>query len=120
VAFNAIVSLTIAGLYTSYMIPVPLLILKRLSNPASIEYGPWTLGSAGIFINIFSVAFLAVSIVFSFFPPAIPVTLVSMNWSVLVFGGGVILGLMFYAVRGRHNYHGPIFERGFMPTDEAQ
>lgn len=118
VAFNAIVSLTIAGLYTSYFIPITLLAIKRSREPSSIVWGPWTLGPAGLIINILSMCFLIISIVFSFFPPVVPVTLISMNWSALVFGGGVIIGLVFYAIWGRKNYHGPIFERGIMPTDQ--
>ncbi|PSS20430.1 hypothetical protein M430DRAFT_34710 [Amorphotheca resinae ATCC 22711] len=118
VAFNAIVSLTIAGLYTSYFIPITLLAIKRSREPSSIVWGPWTLGPAGLIINILSMCFLIISIVFSFFPPVVPVTLISMNWSALVFGGGVIIGLVFYAIWGRKNYHGPIFERGVMPTDQ--
>lgn len=118
VAFNAIVSLTTAGLFTSYLIPIALMALKRFREPASINWGPWTLGRLGIPVNLFSLAFLLMSIVFSFFPPAVPVTLVSMNWSCLMFGGAVILGLCFYAVIGRKNYNGPIFERSFFPTDE--
>jgi choline transport protein len=100
------------------MIPITLLVLKRVHDPTSLVWGPWSLGRLGIFVNIFSICFLVVSVVFSFFPPTIPVTLVSMNWSILVFGGAVVLGLGFYTVRGRKNYHGPIFERSIIPTNE--
>ena len=120
VAFNAIVSLTIAGLFTSYMIPIVLLAIKRVRDPAALTWGPWSLGRMGIFVNIFSACFLFVSIIFSFFPPAIPVQLESMNWSILVFGGGIVLGLLFFAIRGRHNYHGPIFERNTIPVDRFE
>lgn len=120
VAFNAIVSLTIAGLFSSYFIPIALIASKRL-GAAEIRWGPWSLGpKLGFVVNIFSLCFLAVSIVFSFFPPGIPVTLVSMNWSILVFGGTVVLGILFYIVRGRKNYHGPIVERGIIPYDETR
>ncbi|MCJ1389919.1 hypothetical protein MMC18_002776 [Xylographa bjoerkii] len=109
VAFNAIVSLTIAGLYGSYMIAIVLLIFKRFSGEP-IRWGPWRLGRAGLAINLFAVGFLFISIVFSFFPPGIPVTPATMNWSIVVFGGAVMFGLVYYAVRGRKQYHGPIVE----------
>ncbi|MCJ1381707.1 hypothetical protein MMC17_004818 [Xylographa soralifera] len=109
VAFNAIVSLTIAGLYGSYMIAILLLVLKRISGEP-IRWGPWRLGRAGLAINLFSVGFLVVSIAFSFFPPGVPVTPVMMNWSVVVFGGAVVFGLVYYAVRGRRLYQGPVVE----------
>jgi choline transport protein len=120
VAFNAIVSLTIAGLFSSYFIPIALIASKRLSAE-EIRWGPWKLGpKMGFAVNIFSLCFLAISIVFSFFPPGIPITLVSMNWSILVFGGTVVLGIVFYIVRGHNNYNGPIMERGIIPLDETR
>ncbi len=118
VAFNAIVSLTIAGLFSSYFIPIALIASKRLTSE-EMRWGPWKLGSKlGFAINIFSLCFLAISIVFSFFPPGIPITLVSMNWSILVFGGTVVLGVLFYVVRGHKNYSGPIVERSIIPYEE--
>jgi choline transport protein len=117
VAFNAIVSLTIAGLFISYLIPITLLAIKRITDPSSIPWGPWKLGRFGLLVNIFSVAFLMVSVVFSFFPPLVPVTLESMNWSCLVFSGAVLLGLVFYIVSGRKVYRGPIIERPILATD---
>lgn len=117
VAFNAIVSLTIAGLFSSYLIPIILIAWRRVSSE-EVRWGPWKLGKLGLFINIFSICFLTISIVFSFFPPGIPVTLVSMNWSVVVFGGTVFLGWIFYIVHGSKNYNGPIVERGIIPSEE--
>jgi choline transport protein len=92
--------------------------MKRRQDPSSIPWGPWTLGSYGLYINIFSAVFLLISIVFSFFPPAVPVTLTSMNWSCLVFGTTTIFGLIFYAVKGRKQYNGPIFERSVLPFED--
>ena len=117
VAFNAIVSLTIAGLFISYLIPIVLLIRKRLlpanSPEPPLKFGPFRLGhTLGLATNIYSVFFLIISVFFSFFPPAIdPLTLQGMNWSCVVFGGVVILGLCWFAVRGRKSYRGPVIER---------
>lgn len=110
VAFNAIVSLTIAGLFISYLIPISLILVNRTTGEA-IRWGPWKMGATGVFVNIVAIIYLVISIVFSFFPPATPVGLVSMNWSCVVFGGFVILGLAYYAIRGRKVYKGPIRER---------
>ena len=118
VAFNAIVSITLAGLFISYMIPIILLIIKRLQGE-HVRMGPWTMGRLGLPVNIFSVIFLVISVLFSFFPPVTPVTLVTMNWSCVIFGGIVILGLIWYAVIGRKQYNGPILERPILMTDQA-
>ena len=61
-------------------------------------------------VNLFSIAFLTVSIVFSFFPPGLPVTLLTMNWSCVVFGAAVLVGLFYFAIWGRKEYHGPIVD----------
>lgn len=110
VAFNAIVSLTIAGLFISYLIPVSLIAYKRATGQ-HIKWGPWRLGAAGLPINVLSMVYLSITIVFSFFAPETPVTLESMNWSCLVFGGFVVIGLVYWVARGRKVYHGPVKER---------
>ena len=113
VAFNAIVSLSIAGLFTSYLIVIVLLIIKRIKGD-TINFGPWTLGRAGLPINILAACFVIISTFFSFFPPATPVTLKTMNWSCLMWGGSTLIGLAYYAVRGRKIYHGPVVEEAIV------
>ena len=78
------------------------------------------MGKAGIAVNAFSSIFLTLSVFFSFFPPAIPVSLTSMNWSIAVFGGFVIIGFVWYAVIGRKNYNGPIVERPAMTIEDER
>ena len=118
VAFNAIVSLTIAGLFVSYLTAIVLLIMKRLKHE-TIEFGPWSLGWAGLPINVLSACFLVISVFFSFFPPALPVTLTTMNWSCLMWGGSTLVGLAYYVVLGRKTYHGPIIETAIVLTGKS-
>jgi hypothetical protein len=114
-AFNAIISLTTAGLFASYEIAIVLLVIKKINNE-NIPYGPWTLGRLGIVVNICSICFLTITILFSFFPSALPVTLQNMNWSAVVFLGELFLGLIWYAIWGRKVYNGPIVEVGVVPV----
>jgi hypothetical protein len=51
--------------------------------------------------------------VFSFFPPGLPVNKTTMNWSVVVFSSIVIFGLVYYSIWGRKQYHGPVMDRQF-------
>lgn len=118
-ANSAIVSLTEAGLFLSYLIPICLIMIKKIRGE-SVRYGPWSMGKLGVFVNAFSAVFLAISVFFSFWPPAIPVTAVSMNWSIVVFGGFVIIGLVWYAVLGRKQYNGPVVERPILATEEPK
>lgn len=94
-------------------------MIKKVKGE-NVRYGPWALGKVGVVVNGFSVVFLILSVFFSFFPPAIPVTAVTMNWSIAVFGGFVILGLIWYAIVGRHHYNGPIVERPLLVTEEPK
>ena len=76
------------------------MIRKRVKGE-QVRMGPWTLGKFGLPCNIIAACFLVISTFFSFFPPALPVTLVTMNWSCVVFGGVVIIGLVYYVLLGR-------------------
>jgi len=71
------VSLTEAGIFLSYLIPIVLIMTKKLKGE-EVRYGPWRIGRLGVVVNAFSVVFLTLSVFFSFFPPAIPVTAVTM------------------------------------------
>lgn len=116
---SAIVSLTEAGLFLSYLIPIFLILVKKIRGE-SIRYGPWRLNFVfGVAANTFSAIFLVISVFFSFFPPAIPVTAVTMNWSIAVFWGFVILGLIWYGIHGRKQYHGPVVERPLLVVTEV-
>ena len=112
VAFNAIVSLVAAGLFSSYIITISLMIRKRLLGDP-IQFGPWNMAGAGLAVNVFALLYAVVAMVFSFFPPATPVTFVSMNWSVAVFGTTIAFGLVFWVVKGRHQWQGPLMDRRF-------
>jgi choline transport protein len=94
------------------------MICKRVKREP-VRMGPWTLGKFGLPINIIAAVFLIISTLFSFFPPAIPVTLVTINWSCVVFGGVVIIGLVYYVLLGRHVYRSPIIERPILLTDQT-
>ncbi|KAJ5182359.1 Amino acid/polyamine transporter I [Penicillium cf. viridicatum] len=110
-AFNAIISLTTAGLFGSYEIAIVLMLIKKIRREP-IPYGPWKLGKFGIIINIASICFLTIAIFFSFFPAEMPVTLASMNWSIVVFTGEFLVGLVWYLISGRKAYNGPVIESG--------
>lgn len=86
---------------------------KKLTTPAAdMMYGPFQLGRASIPIIVLSLAYSVVGIFFSFWPPASEVTAVTMNWSILVFGGVLLFSLVFWALHGRKVYTGPIVETG--------
>lgn len=107
VAFNAIASLGVASLLSSYIISFSCLILKRYKGEA-LPHARWSLGKHGMWINIVSVMFLSFLFVMSFFPLATPVELTTMNWNVLIYCSAIIFAIGFYLVRGKNVYAGPV------------
>ena len=68
VAFNAIVSLTVGAILSSYLISITCVALRKFRRDRPLPYARWSLGKAGLPINIAAVMFLAVVYVFTFFP----------------------------------------------------
>lgn len=113
-AFNAILSMAILGLYTSYLIPIVYMMMYgRQYYPVTasgMKFGPFRLGKVGgLIVNSIAVAWLLVAIVFSTFPSYEPVTQQNMNYSLVVMVGWMVIGLAYYFVRGRKTYQGPDF-----------
>ncbi|KAJ5770497.1 uncharacterized protein N7511_002548 [Penicillium nucicola] len=106
-AFNAVASVMIAALFTTYILPIAAFIRVRL-QPGGIPPARFSLGSFGLAINIFSLAWLCFAIIFTFFPTASNPTPVSMNWSILVFGAVVIFAIILYLFHGRRVYRAPV------------
>ncbi|PQE06527.1 GABA permease protein [Rutstroemia sp. NJR-2017a WRK4] len=129
-AFNNVISLSVAGLYTSYLICAVLLLYRRTTGGfqevssnnsdrpiivntagAQLIWGPWHIpGLFGILNNTFAIVYLTIILFFSFWPPVIPVTVATMNYSSLVTGSVMIFSVLYYLVRGRHEWKGPIIE----------
>lgn len=107
VAFNAIASLGVASLLSSYIISFSCLILKRYKGE-SLPHARWSLGKHGMWINIVSVLYLFLLFVMSFFPLATPVELKTMNWNVLIYCSAIIFAIAFYFIRGKNAYAGPV------------
>ncbi|KAK3625758.1 hypothetical protein LTR22_023412 [Elasticomyces elasticus] len=107
VALNAINSVTISALMSSYILTIGCVLYRRLSGQP-LPLRRWSLGRLGMAFNIASLVFLLPLFVFAFFPLATPVTPSSMNWGVVMFGGVVLGATIFYAVEGRKTYTPPV------------
>lgn len=125
-AFNGVISISIAGLFGSYLMVSSLLLYRRLRgqirNPSpddllvntvdsTLIWGPWRLpGLFGIANNAFSCAYLLFIFFFSFWPATREVTPAHMNWAVLVFGSVITFSVLYYVTWARRVYSGPIVE----------
>ena len=60
--------------------------------------------------NIFALLYSILLLFWSFWPQTDPTTPATANWSVLVFGGVVILSILWYLLKARHYFKGPVRE----------
>ena len=101
------------ALLTTYIISIGCVVLRRVRGQPLPERR-WSMGRAGLFVNVTALAFLLWIWVFLFFPQTTPVTLSTMNWNVLINGGVMILAFAYYLLYGRKLYSGPVtLTRGF-------
>lgn len=107
VALNAIISLTITSLVSSYMITISCVLLKRLRREG-LPARRWSLGRFGLAINLGALLFLMPIFVFAFFPLATPTEASTMNWSIVIFGGIIIFATCYYVAYARHVYVPPV------------
>ncbi|KAH7094640.1 amino acid/polyamine transporter I, partial [Paraphoma chrysanthemicola] len=115
--FNAIVSLTVAGFFGSYLTPFTLLLYTRVRYPGRLVPGPWTLGKWGPWVNGVAVVWGIVVFFFSFWPSQIPVTAMNMNWSCVLWGAVVVFAIVFWFVHGKSVYNGPVIETDASEAD---
>ncbi|PTU23253.1 hypothetical protein P175DRAFT_0433350 [Aspergillus ochraceoroseus IBT 24754] len=127
VALNDVVSMTVSGLYTSYLIVVALLFYRRTTGQisripqgdsmvanvpgAELVWGPFHVpGIWGAMVNACALIYILIIIFFSFWPTQLPVTAENMNYSVVGTWGTIFLAVLYYAVRARKVYTGPVRE----------
>ena len=107
VALNAIVSLTVVALISSYILSIGCILSKRLRREP-LPPARWSLGRWGMACNVIALVFLVAFFIFAFFPLATPVTPQTMNWSIVMFMGIVIFATIYYVMYGRHYYIPPV------------
>jgi choline transport protein len=107
VAIQAVASLSASLLLTSYMVSISTLLLRRYTGP-NLPTRRWSLGRWGALVNIVALCFLCVFWIFSFFPPTKVVTTTTMNWNCLMFAIIIVVAALYYLVKARHEYVGPV------------
>jgi choline transport protein len=105
-ALNAIISLVVVSLLSSYYITISCLVWRRLRGKPLPERR-WSLGKYGLAINITALIFLTPVYFFAFWPAATPVQPDTMNWAVVMYVGIMICSLVYYVIWARHIYDGP-------------
>ena len=103
VAYFAITSIAVIGLYVAYIAPVFL----RLLAGDKFQEGPWTLGRWSRPIGIVATIWVAFIFVLFMLPQAFPITIQSFNYTPVVFL--VVLGgaTLWYVVSAKNWFKGP-------------
>lgn len=107
VALNAITSLGAIAVMISYFLTISCVVYRRISGPP-LPPRPWSLGRWGLLVNVSALAGLTPLIFFLTWPLAQPVTAMNMNWSSVMLVGTLLVAAVYYVVRGRHEYIGPV------------
>lgn len=127
VAFNVVVSLSINGLYTSYLVGNSVLLFRRLTgsikpylsthdvlNPIDADHlawGPWQIREPfGTIVNVLGCVYMFTILIFSFWPITVDPTPATMNYSSLMVSAVVIFSVVYYVLRGHKTYKGPVVE----------
>lgn len=105
-ALNAILALDLTALLASYILSIGCLVLKRVRGQR-LPHREWSLGRAGLPINIAALCWLFPVLVFTLFPSEVPVTPEGMNWGCLLFGFMVLFASGYYILGGRRYYISP-------------
>lgn len=106
-ALRSISSLGAVAILSSYVVVIGTLIWRRLYG-APLPPRRWSLGRFGLPVNIVAVCFILPMWFFAFWPVATPVTVESMNWASVIFSGVLGIAAVYYVVRGRFEYDGPV------------
>lgn len=108
VAFQAIGSAALVLILSTYFMAISVLIYRRFQGP--LPPRRWSMGRAGLFVNIGAIMWFLTVFVFCFFPLAIvpKLTLATMNWNCVIYAGFIIIGLVYWMVQGRKIYTPPV------------
>ncbi|KAJ0119954.1 mino acid permease [Diaporthe amygdali] len=102
ITISAIFNLCAIALDWSYCIPI---LCKLLFN--KFERGPWHLGPASIFVNIWACSWTAFVSVIFLFPTVRPVAADTMNYAVVILAFVLLFSLVYWFIAGRKYYVGP-------------
>lgn len=128
-AFNGVISISVAGVFASYLVATSLLLYRRVTGgireplPEDTEdpitntigsrltWGPWRVpGVIGVANNVFACCFLVFILFFSYWPSVKDVTPETMNWAVLVTVVVLCFSISYYLTSARKVYSGPVVE----------
>ena len=111
VAFLAVTSISVIGLYIAYTIPIYL----RYRQGEKFQHGPWTLGGKYKWINVIAILWVALCVIIfclPFTPAAVPFSK-NFSWSAFNYAPLVTIVVMagvtiWYLVSAKKTFKGPV------------
>ncbi|MDQ6743302.1 MAG: amino acid permease [Candidatus Dormibacteraeota bacterium] len=103
VAYAAVTSIAVIGLYIAYGIP----ILLRLRKGDSFERGPWHLGRWSRLVGTIAVVWIAFIAILFVLPQVYPITLTTFNYSIVAVGVVLVGTGIWWMVSARKWFKGP-------------
>ena len=111
VAIGAVFSIGAIGQYTAFTFPVGLKLVfdGRFGMAKRFRPGPWHLGRLSSPLGAIAVAWWLIITPALCFPAVrgAHLTPLTMNWTVLIYGGSMFLAMIYYAVSARKWFVGP-------------
>ncbi|KAL8854448.1 MAG: hypothetical protein Q9221_000718 [Calogaya cf. arnoldii] len=107
-AFNAVISLHFVAVMFTYCVSISCVLYRRLCHPQTIPAARWSLGRAGIPLNVAALAYAVFAFFWCFWPNTTPVDVENFNWAVVMFLGALSLSLGVFWAEGRKVYQGPV------------
>lgn len=100
-AFNAVLSLSVIASYLAHLMPIWCMVFFGRPNLPRDRYGIFSLPkSVGYLVNIGSIIWIIVVVIFSMFPLTLPVTDANMNYACVVLVGWAAFGAVYYFFGG--------------------
>ena len=117
VALYAVVSVTMIGIFMSYLISILFFLLAKLRGD-SIPYGPFRLGKwTGYAANVVAIVYCIFLSVWLPFPPFLPVTAANMNYAGPLAGAILLWALFDWFVWGHKRFVVPTTTSVFEPNN---
>jgi choline transport protein len=106
-AFGAIISLNTVAIMLTYALSIVCVLHRRLTAPHTLPPARFSLGRAGVAVNITAVTYATWALFWAAWPETYPVDAGSFNWAAVIFAAVTLLSAGMYAWKGRKIYTGP-------------
>lgn len=114
-AISGVYAVCAISLDWSYCIPI---ICKLAFN--QFQPGPWHMGPLSKLVNILAVLWTTFSTIIFFMPTALPVSASNMNYAVVYFFGILMFCAIYWVLRGRKSYTGPLVQENLQLDDSPK